>query len=182
MYKVKKEAFSLPNILSYLRILLIPAFTYLYFNGEYVSAALLVAFSGLTDMADGFIARRFDMITDWGKILDPVADKLTQASLIVCLLSRYKDMWLLVGVFLVKELTMGLAGLFTLCKKKKKLSGAMWFGKVSTVVQFVAMIALFAFPMPDKAVDVIILTCAAFMVLAFVLYMREYFLLIKNEK
>lgn len=180
MEKVKKEAFSIPNILSYLRILLIPAFVKRYFEGEYASAALLVALSGLTDMADGFIARRFNMITDWGKILDPVADKLTQAALIVCLLSRYRDMWLLVAVFVVKELTMGLAGLFTLCKKKKKLSGAMWFGKVSTVVQFVAMTALFAFPMPENAVDAIILTCAAFMTLAFVLYMRAYFLLNKR--
>lgn len=180
MEKVKREALSLPNILSYLRILLIPAFTYLYFKGEYISAALLVALSGITDMADGFIARRFDMITDWGKILDPVADKLTQAALIVCLLSRYRDMWLLVGVFFVKEITMGIAGLFALCKKKKKLSGAMWFGKVSTVVQFVAMTALFAFPMPAGAVNAIVLTCAAFMLLAFVLYMREYLLLIKK--
>lgn len=177
MEKVKKEAFSLPNILSYLRILLIPVFTHLYLKGEYASAALVVALSGVTDMADGFIARRFDMITEWGKILDPVADKLTQAALIACLLSRYNMMWLLVAVFVVKELTMGVIGLFTLCKRRKKLSGAMWFGKVSTVVQFIAMTALFAFSMPEKAVDAIVLTCAAFMMLAFVLYMHEYFLL-----
>lgn len=181
MGKLKKEAFSVPNILSYIRILLIPAFVILYFNGEYICAAMLVALSGLTDLSDGFIARRFNMITEWGKLLDPIADKLTQAALLVCLLSRYTKMWLLVVIFFVKELTMGLTGLFMLCRKKKKLSGAMWFGKISTVVQFVAMTALFAFRLPQPVVDAVILVCAAFMMLAFVLYMRAYAHLAKES-
>lgn len=174
MGKFRKEAFSVPNILSYIRIILIPLFVKLYFEGEFIQAAVFVALSGLTDLADGFIARRFDMITEWGKILDPVADKLTQCALIVCLLSRYKKMWILVIIFFVKEITMGLAGLLMLIKKKRKLSGAKWFGKISTVVQFLAMTALFAFRLPNGVVDVIIYICAAFMMLAFVLYMRAY--------
>lgn len=145
-------------------------------------AAVTVAFSGFTDMADGMIARRFNMITEWGKIVDPIADKLTQAMLILCLLSRYAKMWILVVIFFVKELTMGLAGLFMLVKKEKKLSGAKWFGKVSTVVQFLSMTALFAFDMPKAAVDVLILTTAIFMLMAFVLYMRAYIKLNREEQ
>lgn len=180
MIKNKTQFFSLPNILSYIRILLIPFFTYLYFQGEYMAAALVVALSGLTDMADGMIARKFDMITEWGKFIDPVADKLTQAMLIFCLASRYKGMWVLVIIFFVKEITMGLAGLFMLVKKEKKLSGAKWFGKAATVVQFLAMTALFAFEMPDWVVNVLILTVAGFMIMAFVLYMRAYIKLNKE--
>ncbi len=181
MGKLKKETFSVPNILSYLRILLIPVFVTLYFKGEYICAAMIVALSGLTDLADGFIARRFNMITEWGKVLDPIADKLTQALLIVCLLSRYEKMWILVIIFFIKELTMGLAGLIMLCKRKRRLNGAMWFGKISTVVQFVAMTALFAFRLPEPWADAVISVCAAFMILAFVLYMRAYAHLAKHK-
>lgn len=180
MIKNKKQFFSLPNILSYVRILLIPFFTHLYFQGEYMTAALVVALSGLTDMADGMIARKLNMITEWGKFIDPVADKLTQAMLIFCLVSRYREMWLLVIIFFVKEITMGLAGLFMLVKKEKKLSGAKWFGKSATVVQFLAMTALFAFKMPGWAVKTLILTVAGFMLMAFVLYMRAYIKLNKE--
>lgn len=170
----KMGAFSPPNILSYIRILLIPVFISVYFRERYIAAAALVALSGLTDTADGYIARKYNMITEWGKILDPIADKLTQGALILCLLSRYRNMWILVVLFAVKELTMAVVGLLTLLIKKKKLPGAKWFGKVSTVVQFVCMTVLFAFSLPEKAVDIIILVCACFMLMAFYMYMREY--------
>lgn len=170
----RNGAFSPPNILSYIRIILIPAFVYLYFHESYIAAASLVVLSGLTDTADGYIARKYSMITEWGKILDPIADKLTQCALILCLLSRYKSMWILVVLFAVKELTMAMAGLLALLIKKKKLSGAKWFGKASTVVQFIAMTVLFAFSLPEKAVNIIILVCSCFMLLAFFMYIREY--------
>lgn len=176
MTNYKKDALSIPNILSYVRIVLIPAFVYLYlWRRAYVAAAVVVAISGLTDMLDGFIARTCDMITELGKILDPVADKLTQAALIVCLLSHYELMWTLVGVFVVKEGVMAIAGLLSVREGRPRLKGAMWFGKVSTIVQFIVMTALFAFPaMPLKLANALILLCAPFMLLAFFLYMREY--------
>ncbi len=183
MGNYKKEVFAIPNIIGYLRILLIPLFTYLYIKEDFLYAALIAAFSGITDMADGFIARKFNMITELGKLIDPIADKLTQAALILCLLSRYDLMWFLVAVFLVKELTMGLTGLVVLCKNKVKLDGALWFGKISTVVQFICMTFLFAFPEISEVVaDILIFISAAFMLLAFVLYMREYFLLSRKSK
>ena len=90
----KKDFVSIPNILSYIRILLIPVFAYCYLtantDGDYYFAAVILLFSGLTDMADGMIARKFGMITYLGKILDPLADKLTQATVAVCLAIRVK--------------------------------------------------------------------------------------------
>ncbi|MBQ2942539.1 MAG: CDP-alcohol phosphatidyltransferase family protein [Clostridia bacterium] len=179
----KKEFLSIPNILSYIRIMLIPLIVYFYLFAEnYTVAAIIAAVSGLTDLADGFIARRFNMITDFGKFIDPVADKLTQCTLILCLLSRYDIMWMLVIIFFVKEISMALAGLFSVCKNNKKLDGAKWFGKVSTVVQFVSMTALFAFEMSLSAVNFLITLCAVFMLLAFVLYIKEYINLNKESK
>lgn len=176
MINYKKEILSIPNILSYVRILLIPFIVYFYLvKSDYTIAAVIAAISGFTDLLDGQIARRFNMITDFGKFIDPVADKLTQCTLILCLLSRYNSMWFLVVIFFVKEISMGLAGLFSVCKNHKKLDGAKWFGKVSTVIQFISMIILFAFEnMPSSLVSFLIILCAAFMLLAFVLYMIEY--------
>lgn len=183
MEKYKKELLSIPNILSYVRILLIPLIVRLYLYDEnYTLAALFAAISGLTDFVDGFIARRFNMVTDFGKFIDPVADKLTQCALILCLLSRYKCMWLLVIIFFVKEISMGLAGLFSVCKNHKKLDGAKWFGKISTVVQFVVMTFLFAFGnVSPILVNILISICASFMMLAFILYILEYINLNKEK-
>lgn len=179
----KNQLLSLPNILSYVRILLIPLIVYFYlFKENYTTAAIIVAVFGFTDLADGFIARKFNMITEFGKFIDPVADKLTQCTLILCLLSRYDIMWSLVIIFFVKETTMALAGLFSVCKNKKKLDGAKWFGKVSTVVQFCAMTALFAFKMPLTVVIFLISLCSAFMLMAFFLYMKEYIELNKKSE
>ena len=173
MSNYKKEMLSIPNILSYVRILFIPLIVYFYMYKEnYTVAAIIAAISGLTDLADGFIARKFNMITDFGKFIDPVADKLTQCTLLLCLLSRYSIMWSLVIIFFVKEISMALAGLFSVCKNNKKLDGAKWFGKVSTVVQFVAMTALFAFEMSMSAVNILITICAISMLMAFILYRK----------
>ncbi len=176
MEKYKRELLSIPNILSYVRILLIPFIVHLYlYDKNYTLAAVFAAVSGITDFVDGFIARRFNMITDFGKFIDPVADKLTQCALILCLLSRYSCMWLLVIVFFVKEISMALAGLFSVCKNNRKLDGAKWFGKISTVVQFFIMTFLFAFSeISITTVNILIAICASFMMMAFVLYIIEY--------
>ena len=71
------DILTIPNILSFLRILLITPFMILFLNGNYVWASLMIIISGLTDCVDGFIARKFNQVSEFGKILDPVADKLT---------------------------------------------------------------------------------------------------------
>lgn len=92
----KREIFSIPNVLGYIRILLIPLFVWRYLTAQsgadYYTAAGIVLLSGLTDLFDGLIARRFHMITELGKVLDPIADKLTQAAIVFCLMFRVRWM------------------------------------------------------------------------------------------
>ena len=80
-----KGCWTIPNLLSFIRILLIPVFAYLYYNDMKIEAVAVLAASGLSDMFDGKIARRFNQVTDVGKALDPIADKLTQATMMYCL-------------------------------------------------------------------------------------------------
>ena len=103
-----KEIFSIPNLMGYFRILLIPVFCYTYIAKEkYLLAAGIVLLSGLTDLFDGLVARKFNMVTELGKALDPIADKLTHAALAVCLAVRYPSMWALIGLMAIKEGYMG---------------------------------------------------------------------------
>ncbi|HKL80121.1 MAG TPA: CDP-alcohol phosphatidyltransferase family protein [Mobilitalea sp.] len=174
----KKDLWSIPNILCYIRLLLIPVFIILYINaesaGEYLQAAAVVFVSGLTDFLDGFIARTFDMVTDFGKLIDPMADKLTQVSLIVVLVLKIRWMIILLILFVVMQLYMLLAGIAML-KKNMRLNGSKWFGKVSTAVFYATMLVLIAVPNLDSLViSILMLVCGAFLSLSFALYIREY--------
>lgn len=171
----KDQILTIPNLLSLVRLALIPLIMWLYcVKQDYIAAVVIVALSGLTDIADGIIARKWNMVSDFGKILDPIADKLTQAALILCLLERYDWMlWLLV-LFAVKEIIMAVSGLVVL-KKKDVVSSAQWFGKLTTVVLYGVMILLFLFPGISEAVaNVLILLCAAVIVLSLVKYLLFY--------
>lgn len=142
----KKDIFTIPNIMGYCRILLIPVFCYFYIaKEEYLIAAGIVLISSLSDLFDGYIARRFNMVTELGKALDPIADKLTHAALALCLASRYPMMWALLGLMLIKEGYMGIMGLYFL-KRDQMLDGAKWYGKVCTALLFVVLLILFFFP------------------------------------
>lgn len=175
----KKEIFTIPNILSIFRLLLIPVYVYIYLNADencdYWLAAGILAISSLTDMLDGIIARRFNMISRLGKILDPVADKATQGILMICLALRYKSMWILFVFFIVKEGFMAVMGIINL-KKGKMLNGAKFSGKICTTVLFVCMILLILIPnMPSHAVNSLIIICAFFMLFSFASYIIAYF-------
>ena len=90
-----KNIFTIPNILSIFRLLLLPVIVYTYMNQkDYVLTGVLLLVSGITDLLDGYIARTFHMISDLGKILDPVADKATQAVVLLCLITRFR--WLVI--------------------------------------------------------------------------------------
>ena len=182
----KKDLWSIPNILCYIRLLLIPVFIILYIKAsapaEYLRAAVIVFVSGLTDFLDGFIARKFDMVTDLGKIIDPLADKLTQASLIFVLVLKIKWMFLLLILFVVLQLFLLVAGLVML-KKGTKLNGSKWFGKVSTTVFYAVMLVLVAVPtLASTAINMLILVCGMFLLLSLLLYFNEYLHMYHNVK
>ena len=102
-----KDLFTIPNLLSFFRLILIPVYVVLYLNADstedyYISAGIL-AVSCLTDMIDGKIARHFNMVSNTGKVLDPLADKCTQFTLIICLAIRYPLLWILATLFFIKD-------------------------------------------------------------------------------
>lgn len=167
----KKEICSVPNLMGYFRILLIPVFCWLYTaRRAYFAAGLVVLISSLTDLFDGKIARKFNMVTDLGKILDPVADKLTHCALAVCLALRYPLMWALLLLMAVKEGYMGTMGLLFL-RKGRMLDGAMWFGKVCTAVLFAGLMILFLFPhLPAVFVNGIIILMMVVMIFTLCMY------------
>ena len=134
----------------------------------------MIILSGFTDIVDGFIARKFNMISDLGKILDPIADKLTQGTLIICLSYKYPKMLFLVMLFVVKECIMALLGYITI-RNKNSVNSAKWYGKVSTLVLYAAMIILIFFAdLPVITVDFLIISCAGIMMLSLIMYIRFY--------
>lgn len=131
----------IPNILTVARFFLIPFIIYFIAVDRYVLAFLFLTISGLTDVLDGIIARKFNFITNFGKLIDPLADKATQTSVLITL--TFKDIipfWMIVIVAL-KEATM-IAGASFLYGKELVVS-SKWYGKLSTVLFYVAIVCSF---------------------------------------
>ncbi len=140
-----KKILTIPNIISAVRILLVPLFVVFFFvdtlaNHE-IYAIVVLLLSGLSDVVDGTIARKFNMISDLGKILDPIADKLTQAAVVFCLLIKHPSILPMFIVFLVKELLTAFAAMYLLRHGTKPIS-AKWWGKLSTVVIYITTLYL----------------------------------------
>ncbi|MGB3161227.1 CDP-alcohol phosphatidyltransferase family protein [Carnobacterium sp.] len=174
----KKDWIAIPNILSLVRLLLIPLFSIIYLNAtqpfHYYVAAVIILFSGLTDLLDGWIARKYHQITELGKILDPVADKLTQVVIVFCLLTKFKWMTLVAVIFLIKELFM-LINSLVLLQKGKKLDGAKWYGKISTALFYICMILLIAFPTISNFIaGMLIMIIVFFLLLSLLLYGKTF--------
>lgn len=145
----KEDWFTIPNILSYIRILMIPLYVYIYITAEemtdYYWAAGLIVLSGLTDAFDGIIARKTGQITDLGKVLDPLADKLTQVAVVGAMLVERPYIYPLLILFVLKELFL-LVNNIILYRKKIMMDGSMWFGKVATAVFYICMFILVVLP------------------------------------
>lgn len=175
----KKEILTIPNLLSMFRLVLIPVYIAIYLNAEnaadYYLAAGILAVSCLTDMIDGKIARHFNLISSFGKILDPLADKATQFTLIICLNIKYSFLWYLVILFVLKESFQLIAGGINL-RKGRMLKGALISGKVCTTVLFVSLIVLVMLPnLSADIVKVIAFVDAIFMLVALIEYIIAYF-------
>lgn len=181
--RFKGEFLTLPNVLTYARIALIPLIVWAYCGlHAYRAAAVLIVVSGLTDFLDGFLARHYHMITDFGKIMDPIADKLTQITVVAALGSRYPKMLYLAGMLVFKELLIGVMGLFVL-KKTNYVEGAKWYGKVATILFYLDITLLIALPkLPQAVADTLILVSAIGMGAALVLYVARYSLILLHLK
>ena len=136
-----KKIITIPNLLSTFRILLIPVIVWLYCGKQdYPLAAGVLVLSGVTDVTDGFIARRFHMVSDLGKVLDPIADKLTQTAALGCLLTRFPAVWWLLGVLVVKETVMAVMGLLVI-RRTGAVFSAAWHGKLAACVLYAVIFA-----------------------------------------
>ena len=177
----KKDILTIPNLMSLFRILLIPQIVWLYALADKGYAALaVVALSALTDVADGFIARHFHMVSELGKVLDPIADKLTQAALLICLAFRYPVLYWVFALFALKEILQGLLGL-AVVKATGHMQFARWYGKLSTVTFYGTMLLLILpVELPELLVHFLILLCTGALMLAMVCYTHDYLEIVWN--
>ncbi len=182
--------FNIPNLLSIFRILLIPIFIVFYMMADgsqriyYAYAAGALVISGLSDLFDGVIARKYNQITDLGKILDPLADKLTQVAVVICIAIKMQSVVLAAAlmIFVVKEFLMLLGGLLIL-RRNITIQGSKWYGKVATAVFYIVMAAISLFDSISTTTALImVLVAAMFMLFAFSQYIREFFRIMRENK
>lgn len=133
------QVFTIPNILSFFRLLLIPLIVFLYVGKELYGWTLVVLIISLvTDIIDGLVARKLNMVTDFGKFIDPVADKLTQLAVLFCLVTRFPLMWIPISIMLLKEI-LQFALRFVVFRYTGEAHSAEWHGKVATFLIYVMM-------------------------------------------
>ena len=182
--KLKKDdILTIPNLLSFFRILLIPIIVvcYTYYN-NHMATVIVIAISAITDVLDGKIARKFNMISDFGKFIDPVADKLTQLFMIICLVIKYPKMLGLIFLMFIKESFLFIMSYITF-KKTGIVNSSKWYGKLTTFTLYAAMVVLFLFPrLSSVLADALITICYIVIFGSLMLYTRMFSLTLKNAK
>ena len=183
---------NIPNTLTAFRIVLIPVFCVLFIMGlpYYPYAGLVLVLSGLTHMFDGLLARKLHQETELGKILDPIADKLTLGAVVVSMWfvyhRNYPWITLALGIMFLKELLMAIGG-YVIVRKGRKLVKAKWWGKVATVIFYICMIAIVALNIfaRDAQLDIIVpgiaLFAAVIMLIALGMYVRMGLKILRGE-
>lgn len=175
----KNRIFTIPNLLSLLRLAMIPLLLWLYLEKqEYLWTAVVVVLSGATDIIDGFIARKYDLISDLGKALDPIADKLTQIAMLYCLGTSFPEIRILLVLLVVKEVVTGMMSLVSI-RRTGKVEGAQWHGKVTTVLLY-AMIIDRIVPWLFSAV--LTVACAGMMIFSMVMYWKRNWNMLQGEQ
>lgn len=185
--KLRNKNLTVPNAMSLFRILVIPFFAYFFLKDNLTAAVIALALSGLSDALDGFVARRFNQITELGKMLDPLADKLTQGTVAVCIAIRYPTICPLLFLLVTKELVM-LCGACFLLHRGKKPCAAKWYGKVSTTLFYAAIVLIvvmdgFMQVQPEVfnlVSNIALVVTAAFMLYTFVRYFGVFREILRN--
>ena len=190
---------TIPNWLSFARIIMVPIFAYLFLKGEIIWSVVVLGLSGLSDFFDGKIARRFNQISDLGKLLDPVADKLTEITIAVLLFITFRNSsvelvktfsWIFL-VFIVKELIMVVFGGIMLLVGLRPVAAEI-YGKISTFVFYGVMLLMFAFApdvgafrnvwtIPDTLLVIMVAVSAVLTVVAFTSYLPGVFRQVKEK-
>lgn len=181
-----KDLVTVPNLITYVRFLLVAPFMYFFFLENYIAAAVCIGISGLSDCFDGMLARKLNQVTSLGKLLDPIADKVTLFSVAVCMVIYIPSIFPLLSILMFKEFIMLLCGLVLLIKKITP-PAARWYGKVATVVFYFSVCLIIflkaVFGYENKIlITVLFIVTAAFMVFALVRYAILFLDLIRHKK
>lgn len=186
--RMKNQNLTIPNALSALRIVIVPFFAWAFVHRHITLSAVLLGVSGLTDCFDGLIARKLNQVTELGKMLDPLADKLTQGVVAFCLGLCFSGIRVLLMIFVVKELAM-LCCAAILLKKKKRPCAAKWYGKVATVMFYVAVVSIVVMDgffhlsgaMFETVSTVLLLLTALMMIYAAIRYFQIFLQLLHSQ-
>ena len=136
--KQKSDLWTVPNILTYLRFALVVPFVILFLNEKYLESAICIGLSGISDCLDGFFARKLNQVTQLGKLLDPIADKITLISVMFCMAFYAPNVIPILVVLIAKDVAMLIGGV-SLLKRKITPPAAEWFGKLATIVFYFAV-------------------------------------------
>ena len=200
MKELFKGCWTIPNLISFIRILLVPLFAYLFMQGDFVPAVIVLAISGLSDCVDGKIARKFNQISALGKMLDPLADKLTQITLAVLLFLTFNKAddsmlnafsWVFL-VFIVKEFIMVLGSVIML-NIGLRPGAAEIYGKVATLAFYVVMVFIIGFgpevgafrnlfTIPNTLMMILVIISAILTMVAFFSYIPDVIRQVKEKK
>ncbi len=180
----KKDFLTIPNLLSLLRILLIAPFVCFFISGNYVAAAIMLIISGLSDACDGYIARTFNQVTSVGKLLDPIADKLTLFAIMVCITLFSPVLTPFMIILIIKDLFMLIGGTI-MFRKNIAPPAAKWYGKVGTFIFYITVCLIVflkaAFNYENLLLSVILLSVTTgFMLFALVRYFLIFYKSMKD--
>ena len=201
-----ENIWTIPNIISFIRILLIPVFGVLFYKGELLWALLILAFSGFTDFIDGKLARKLNQVSELGKMLDPIVDKLTQATIAIVYFFTFRNAenetlnlfaWVFL-LFILKELVMLVGGAIMIAVGIRP-GAAEIYGKAATLVFYVVMVVLMAFgpeigafraeegailqlfTLPDTVMMVLVVISLIMTIIAFLSYMPGVYSQVKER-
>lgn len=175
-----------PNMLSIFRLCLVPVFVVVYFSGvpnAHAWAACVYILAIITDFLDGFLARRFNLITNLGKVLDPLGDKMFTLAVLACItIDKVIPAWV-IGIFFAKEILMAAGGMVIHRRAKVEIPPSNYFGKTATVMFFVVGVALLVFEkIPYHAAVCLICLCLLASVAALVSYILSFKKIMKQRK
>lgn len=178
------DLFTVPNLITYVRFILIIPFAYFFLKEQYISSAICIGLSGLTDCFDGLAARKLNQVTSLGKILDPIADKVTLLVVVLCMVIFVPVVLPVLIILLLKDVLMILGGT-DLINKGITPPAAKWYGKVGTVVFYISVciiVFLKAFLNYENfALDLTLLSVTALtMIFALYQYGKIYIQLVKE--
>lgn len=184
------KIFTIPNLLSMFRIVLIIPMIVFFLSKNYIGAVICIVISGLSDMFDGMIARRFNQISKLGKMLDPIADKLTLVAVIICIGILIPNLRLLVIILATKDILMLIGGAY-LIHRGITPPAAKWYGKIATVVFYISVTAIVGIEVFGGAqlaaqlsvlITTLLTVTSLVMIFALVMYAILFFQLLKENR